>query len=152
MNIIEALHSRKTALKVTVAVSLLAGAFAAGRWTGHPVSVETELRHAQDRLEYLFANEGDFRQAHLTTVSAYIRQLADMELYWISLRIWNQPDYGKIEKDYMQDEQAWEKRLQDEASKPSEYEGGSMAPMDCNMRLAAMINQRIDDVKNKWLK
>jgi hypothetical protein len=144
---------RKAIFGTAAVILLLAIAFAVGRWSANrPASVEKELSHAQNRLTHLLINEGDFAQVHLTTVSAYIRQLADMELYWTNLRIWNQPGYGKIEAEYRKDEELWEKRLEDEVNQPSDFEGGTMAPMDLNLRMATLINERIDEIRKKWLK
>ena len=52
----------------------------------------------------------------------------------------------------MADCEAWEKRAEAEAQKPSEFEGGSMAPCDHNLRMTFFIQKRIKELKNKWKK
>ena len=54
--------------------------------------------------------------------------------------------------DFQKDEQRWEEELKKEQAKPSEFEGGSMAPMDHNMRMTAFVEKRITELKQKWLK
>ena len=43
------------------------------------------------------------------------------------------------------------KKLEEEARKPSEYEGGSMEPMDRNLRMTDLVRKRIEELKTKWL-
>lgn len=143
----------KAVLKVAAVIILLLLAFALGRRSANqPISVNKELRRTQSRLQYLLMNDGSFTQVYLTNLTSYIRQLADMELYWINLQIWNQPNYGKIEEEYGKDEKAWQERLEAEINMPSDFEGGSMAPMDRNLRVTALINERIEEIKQKWMK
>ena len=52
----------------------------------------------------------------------------------------------------MADCEAWEKRAEAEAQKPSEFEGGSMAPCDHNLRMTFFIQKHIKELKNKWKK
>ena len=44
-----------------------------------------------------------------------------------------------------------EKKLKAEREKPSDYAGGSMEPMDRNLRMLGLIQKRIDELKTKWL-
>ena len=85
-------------------------------------------------------------------MSEFQFHLAQMELYHVRYTIWNQKNYEKIEADFQKDEQAWEQLFKDEQEKPSEFEGGSMAPMDHNMRMTSFIEKRISELKSKWLK
>ena len=62
------------------------------------------------------------------------------------------PAYESIEADFQKDEQRWEENLKREQSKPSEFEGGSMAPADHNMRMTAFVEKRIKELKQKWIK
>ena len=79
-------------------------------------------------------------------------ELANMERHLLEYRIWNQPNYDKIEKVFSADCKAWEKRADAEAKKPSEFEGGSMAPCDHNLRMTGFIEKRIEELRNKWRK
>ena len=91
-------------------------------------------------------------QGEMTTLSEFQLHLAQMELYHVRYTIWNQSNYEKIESEFQKDEQLWEENLKKEQNKPSEFEGGSMAPMDHNMRMTAFVEKRIAELKQKWLK
>ena len=112
------------------------------------LGIQGELRNARMKLEANYTGT----QSEMTIVSEFQLNLALMELYHVRYSIWNQSNYGKIEADFQKDEQAWEQRLKKEQEKPSEFEGGSMAPMDHNMRMTAFIENRIIELKAKWLK
>ena len=90
-------------------------------------------------------------QSEMNILSQYILQMTNMEKYMIEYRIWNQPNYDKIEKVFSADCEAWEKRAEAEAQRPSEFEGGSMAPTDHNLRMSGFIEKRIEELKLKWL-
>ncbi len=79
-------------------------------------------------------------------------QLANMEKYLIEFRIWNQPNYDKIEKSFIADCEAWEKQADAEAKKPSQYKGGSLEPTDYNLRMTGFIEKRIEELRDKWRK
>ena len=112
---------------------------------------EDELRLTRERLDkYLFSEE-NLTQSEMTILSEYELKLACMEQYMIEYRIWNQPGYDKIEKRFMADCERWDKKLKAEREKPSEYAGGSMEPMDRNLRLVGLLQERIDELKTKWL-
>ncbi|MBE6399189.1 MAG: hypothetical protein E7041_03490 [Lentisphaerae bacterium] len=91
-------------------------------------------------------------QSEINILSQYMLQLANMEKYLIEFRIWNQHGYEKIEKAFMADCKAWDKRAEAEEQKPSEFEGGSMAPCDHNLRMTFFVQKRIEELKNKWQK
>ena len=112
---------------------------------------EDELRSARKRLEHCLFNEA-MTQSEMTILSNYQLQLANMEKYMIEFRIWNQPGYSAIEKEFLADCEAWDKQARIEAAKPSEFEGGSMAPMEHNLRMAAFYEKRIEALKNRWQK
>ena len=90
-------------------------------------------------------------QSEMTILSGIELKLASMECYMTQYRIWNQPEYEKIEKQFMADCERLEKRLQEESAKPSPYAGGSMEPMDRNERMTALVVKRIAELKAKWL-
>ena len=112
---------------------------------------EDELRMTRERLDKYLLNEENLTQSEMTILSEYELKLACMECYLIEYRIWNQPGYEKIEKQFMADCELFEKKLKAEREKPSDYAGGSMEPMDRNLRMLGLIQKRIDELKTKWL-
>jgi hypothetical protein len=103
----------------------------------------------RNRLEHHLINNA-MTQSEMNILSQYMLQLANMEKYLIGFRIWNQTGYEKIEKEFMADCEAWEKRADAEAKKPSEFESGSMAPTDHNLRMSDFVEKRIEQLKLKW--
>ena len=112
---------------------------------------EEELRLTRERLDKYLFNQENLTQGEMTILSEYELKLACMERYMIEYRIWNQPGYDKIEKQFMADCELWNKKLEEEARKPSEYAGGSMEPMDRNLRMTDLVEKRIADLRTKWL-
>lgn len=112
---------------------------------------EEELRLTRERLDKYLCNEESLTQSEMTILSEYLLRLARMEQYMIEYRVWNQPGYDKIEKQFMADCELWNKKLEEETRKPSEYAGGSMEPMDRNLRMTDLVRKRIDELKTKWL-
>ena len=111
---------------------------------------EEELRLTRERLDKYLFNEENLTQSEMTILSEYLLKLARMEQYMIEYRIWNQPGYDKIERKFMADCELWNKKLEEEGKKPSEYAGGSMEPMDRNLRMTDLVRKRIDELKAKW--
>ncbi len=111
---------------------------------------EDELNLTRNRLEHYMQYDA-MTQSEMTILSEYMLQLANMEKHLIEYRIWNQDGYGKIEKAFMNDCAEWEKLADKEAKKPSQFEGGSLAPCDHNLRMTGFVQERIDELKNKWL-
>ena len=89
-------------------------------------------------------------QSEMNILSQNMVELANMERHLLEYRIWNQSNYDQIEKAFTADCEAWEKRADAEAKKPSEFEGGSMAPCDHNLRMASFIEKRIEKLKTTW--
>ena len=110
---------------------------------------EDELSSTRNFLEHYLMNNAT-TQSELNILSQNMVELANMERYWLEYRIWNQPNYDKIEKVFSADCEAWEKRADAEAKKPSRFEGGSMAPCDHNLRMTGFIEKRIEELRNKW--
>ena len=108
--------------------------------------IQEELRNARTKLDDCYTGS----QSEMTMVAGFQLALAQMELDHVRYTIWNQSNYGKIEAAFHKDEEAWERRLKAEMEKPSEFEGGSMAPMDNNQRMTALIDGRIAELKEKW--
>ena len=112
---------------------------------------EEELSLTRERLGNYLINHA-LTQNEMNILSGQITGLAQMERYWIEYRIWNQPGFEKIEKAFMKDCEEWERKAESEAKKTSQYEGGSMAPCDHNLRMENFIQKRIDELKAKWRK
>ena len=93
---------------------------------------EEELRLTRERLDKYLFNEENLTQSEMTILSEY------------------QPGYENIEKQFMADCELWNKKLEEEARKPSAYAGGSMEPMDRNLRMTDLVRKRIDELKTKW--
>ena len=81
---------------------------------------EDELRLTRERLDKYLFNEENLTQSEMTIMSEFLLRLARMEQYMIEYRIWNQPGYDKIEKQFMADCERWNKKLEEEGRKPSE--------------------------------
>jgi hypothetical protein len=133
------------------AVLLFGGASVGYAYANRDLGVQGELRDARNKLNHYLANEA-MTQGEMTTLSEFQLHLAQMELYHVRYTIWNQENYESIEAEFQKDEQRWEEDLKKEQEKPSEFEGGSMAPMDHNMRMTAFVEKRINELKLKWIK
>lgn len=113
---------------------------------GPNFGIQKELRNARVKLDNCYTGT----QSEMTMVAGFQLALAQMELDHVRYTIWNQSNYGKIEAAFRKDEEAWGRSLKAEMEKPSEFEGGSMAPMDNNQRMIALIDARIAELKEKW--
>ena len=110
---------------------------------------EDELARSRNHLERYLMNDA-MTQSEINILSQYMVELANMERYLLKYRIWNQPNYDKIEKAFTADCETWEKRADAEAKKPSPYKGGSAEPMDHNLRMTGFIEKRIEELRTKW--
>ena len=110
---------------------------------------EDELNSTRTRLERYLMNDA-MTQSEINILSQNMVELANMERHLLEYRIWNQSNYDQIEKAFTADCEAWEKRADAEAEKPSQYNGGSMAPMDHNLRMTGFIEKRIEELRTKW--
>ena len=144
---------RKVTLEIIfgAALFLIAGACGGYAYGNRNLGVQGELRDARNKLNHYLVNEA-MTQGEITTLSEFQLTLAQMELYHVRYTIWNQENYESIEAEFQKDEQRWEENLKKEQSKPSEFEGGSMASMDHNMRMTAIVENRIKELKQKWVK
>ena len=133
------------------AVLLFGGTSVGYAYANRNLGVQGELRDARNKLNHYLVNEA-MTQSEMTTLSEFQLHLAQMELYHVRYTIWNQENYESIEVEFQKDEQRWEDDLKKEQEKPSEFEGGSMAPMDHNMRMTAFVEKRINELKLKWIK
>ena len=112
---------------------------------------EDELARSRNRLERYLMTDA-MTQSEINILSQYMVELANMEWHLLEYRIRNQSNYDQIEKAFTADCEAWEKRAEAEEQKPSEFEGGSMAPMDHNLRMTGFIEKRIEELRTKWRK
>jgi hypothetical protein len=133
------------------AVLLFGGASIGYAYANRNLGVQRELRDARNKLNHYLVNEA-MTQSEMTTLSEFQLTIAQMELYHVRYTIWNQENYESIEVEFQKDEQRWEEDLKKEQEKPSEFEGGSMAPMDHNMRMTDFVEKRINKLKQKWIK
>ena len=143
---------RKVTLEIIFGAALLIAGLCVGYvYANRNLGVQGELRDARNKLNHYLVNEA-MTQSEMTTLSEFQLHLAQMELYHVRYTIWNQENYESIEVEFQKDEQRWEEDLKKEQKKPSEFEGGSMAPMDHNMRMTAFVEKRINELKLKWIK
>ena len=133
------------------AVLLFGGTSVGYAYANRNLGVQGELRDARNKLNHYLVNEA-MTQSEMTTLSEFQLHLAQMELYHVRYTIWNQENYESIEVEFQKDEQRWKEDLKKEQEKPSEFEGGSMAPADHNMRMTAFVEKRINELKLKWIK
>ena len=146
------MNKKRFIAEVACGAILLAGGLCGGyAYANRNLGVQGELRDARNKLEHYMLNDA-MTQGEMTTLSEFQLSLAQMELYHVRYTIWNQENYESIEADFQKDEQRWEEELKIEQEKPSEFEGGSMAPMDHNMRMTAFVEKRINELKLKWIK
>ena len=110
---------------------------------------EDEFARSRESLEHYLMNDA-MTQSEINILSQYMVELANMERHLLEYRIWNQPNYDKIEKSFIADCEAWEKRADAEAKKPSQYKGGSAEPMEHNLRMTGFIEKRIEELRTKW--
>ena len=146
------MNKKRCIAEVACGAILLAGGLCGGySYANRNLGVQDELRDARNKLEHYMLNDA-MTQGEMTTLSEFQLALAQMELYHIRYTIWNQGNYKSIEADFQKDEQRWEEELKKEQAKPSEFEGGSMAPMDHNMCMTAFMEKRIKELKDKWIR
>ena len=136
---------------ISGAVLLIAGSYGGYAYGNRNLGVQGELRDARNKLNHYLVNEA-MTQGEITTLSEFQLHLAQMELYHVRYTIWNQENYESIEAEFQKDEQRWEEDLKKEQEKTSEFEGGSMAPADHNMRMTAFVEKRINELKLKWIR
>ena len=83
--------------------------------------------------------------------SADEAELACMERRRLEYCIRNQTGCEKIKKQFMADCELFERKLKTEWTRSSDYAGGSMEPMDRNLRMTDLVEKRIAELKTKWL-
>ncbi|MDD3663243.1 MAG: hypothetical protein PHT84_05270 [Candidatus Pacebacteria bacterium] len=156
MRLLPSRNFMKPKLKMLIAMIAVAVAFCGGIGVGAycfmPHNVEQVLDLSRKKLEKELMENGDFSQTHLNTLSGYLREITYMQCYWIGLEICNSDYYSKIEPEYLKEYESWHQAFHAEDEKPSEYEGGTMAPLDCNMRLYGLLCERLNTLNTKYRK
>lgn len=109
------------------------------------------LGSACEDLSRLLEDEAFFSQAAMHTIIDQETQLQKMQIDWLNFKIWNHPEYGKIEEAFKKESAEWDAFCKKEMSKPSDYEGGTMASTDLCGRRADLNRRRIEALK-RWLK
>lgn len=103
-------------------IMLLAGIFI-GHDLPQRVDVATTLEKADQQLNFAYQHDDSFNQTQLTTISAYMVNIMEMQIDWLSLKLCNHPKYKSVEHE-----------LRDIAKthKKEEIEG-SIVPFESNM-------------------
>lgn len=141
----------RTVMEIVCGAALLLTGFGGGcacAHIGRDAGIQEVLGDARKKLEANYTGA----QSEMTIVSEFQLELAQMELYHVRYTVWNREDYAEIEAAFRRDEQAWEKKLKAEQQKPSEFEGGSLAPMDHNLRMTGFVERRIAELREKWVR
>ena len=139
----------KKIVSVITGISLFGIGCAAGYlFANRDLGIEGELSRTRERLGNYYTGT----QSEMTMLSEFQLSLVTMELYHVRFIIWNQPNYAEIEEKFSKNEKEWDKALEAEHKKPSEFEGGSMAPMDHNMRITDFLQKRINYLNANWRK
>lgn len=143
------MNKKRFIVEIVCGTALLVGGVSGGYFfANRNLGIPGELCNVRKRLDACFTGP----QSEMTMLSEFQLHLVQMELYHVRYTIWNQENYESIESEFQKDEQRWEENLKKEQAKPSEFEGGSMAPADHNMRMTAFVEKRIAELKQKWLK
>ena len=120
----------KIVCMVLVPVIFLLAGISIGHALPRNESVESALLTARKECERELYGNANFAQWNLNMCSSFLRRLAEMELAWRRLEVTNSASYSQIEADYMRWGQEWDKRLEEDRQRPSEFAGGSMEMMD----------------------
>lgn len=136
--------------KLLILKAILAGmllCFCIGYYSQKAQTIPNALRQAGEVCRKEMHKNGDFKQVHLNSCSAYILKLSQMRLDWQMLTAENSPDYAKFEKEYIQ----WHKKCQqarrDALNAPGEFAGGSMERAELNLRMADLVEEQIGELK-----
>lgn len=127
-----------------------------GMGTGHLLprsySVESALQSARQECERQLYGNADFSQLELNICSSFLRRLAEMELAWRRIDVENSASYARLESDYIKWSQDWERKLEEDRKRPSEFAGGSMEMMDACLRQYGLLCGQLEELESKWEK
>ena len=125
-----------------------------GAGIGHALprneSVESALLTARMECERELYGNANFSQWNLNMCSSFLRRLVEMELAWRRLEVENCVGFSRMEAAYMKWQEEWEKRLEEDRKRPSEFAGGSMEMMDCALRQYDLLCEQLDELECKW--
>lgn len=134
--------------------ALLLCALLIGGGIGHMLtrsySVESALKQARSECKRELYGNADFSQWHLNLCASFLHRLAEMELAWRRLEVENSASYSRMESDYMKWSQEWEKKLEDDRKRPSEFAGGSMEMMDASLRQYGLLCGQLSELECQW--
>ena len=138
-----------------VCMVLIPGIFLlAGISIGHALprneSVESALQTARKECERELYGNANFSQWNLNMCSSFLRRLAEMELAWRQVEVENSAGFSQMETDYIKWLDEWDKRLEEDRQRPSEFAGGSMEMMDCALRQYDLLCEQLDELECKW--
>ena len=122
----------------------------AGHLLTRSYSVESALQSAREECERELYGNANFSQWHLNMCSSFLRQLAEMELAWRQLEVENSAGFTQMEADYIKWLDEWDKRLEEDRQRPSEFAGGSMEMIDCALRQYDLLCEQLDELECKW--
>ena len=121
--------------------------FHAGSYSQKPETVQKALWQAEEICWKEIQKNGDFKQVHLNSCSAYILKLSQMRLDWQMLNMENSPDYTRFEKEYMKWHKKYRQERENTLNTPGKFAGGSMEPTEHNLRMAELIGEQIKKLK-----
>ena len=75
-----------------------------------------------------------------------------MELAWRRIDVENSASYARLESDYIKWSQDWERKLEEDRKRPSEFAGGSMEMMDACLRQYRLLCGQLEELESKWEK
>ena len=106
---------------------------------------------ADARAAYEHFRETDAEtQWDITIAAGEAGKLAQMEIFWLYWEIQNLPTWHGIkidEKKYYEIRSAWEAKYDEEMSRPSDYEGGSMESADLSLRGISLMEKHIAELR-----
>lgn len=97
-----------------------------------------------------FLKTGAETQWDMTIAAGEASKLAQMEIFWLYWEIQNLPTWHGIkidEKKYYEIRSAWEAKYDEEMSRPSDYEGGSMESADLSLRGISLMEKHIAELR-----
>ena len=142
-------HKKIVCTMLVPTISLLIGA-GIGHVLPRNESVESVLQTARKECERELYGNANFSQWNLNMCSSFLRRLAEMELAWRQVEVENSAGFSQLEADYTKWLDEWDKRLEEDRQRPSEFAGGSMEMMDCALRQYDLLCEQLDELECKW--
>ena len=112
-----------------------------------PKTVEAALQQAEEVCRKELEKNGEFKQVHLNSCSAYIWNLSQMRLDWQKLAVENSPGYDKIEKEYIKWHEKRQKSQENQPETPENMIPGSIKVMEKNLESAARNQKEIEELE-----